>query len=92
MPAQKGLRPYDQAASTRIRQDPRQRGKQHTIGWPQARASLLPAKYGQLMPQHEQLDVLGELAAPAADQQPQQRRESEIGERKEHAADASTAS
>jgi hypothetical protein len=46
----------------------------------------LPAEHGQLMAQHQQLDVLGELAAPAApDQQPQHSREGEIGERKEHA-------
>jgi hypothetical protein len=37
------------------------------------------------MPQHEQLDVFGELAAPAPDQQPQHSREGEIGEGKEHA-------
>jgi hypothetical protein len=37
------------------------------------------------MPQHEQLNVFGELAAPAADQQPQDSREGEIGERKDHA-------
>jgi hypothetical protein len=37
------------------------------------------------MSQNEQLDVFGELTAPAADQQPQHSREGEIGERKEHA-------
>jgi hypothetical protein len=37
------------------------------------------------MPQHEQLNVFGELAAPVRDQQPQHSREGEIGERKEHA-------
>jgi hypothetical protein len=37
------------------------------------------------MSQQEQLDVSSELAAPAADQQPQHSREGEIGERKEHA-------
>jgi hypothetical protein len=31
-------------------------------------ASLLPSEHGQLMPQDEQLDVLGELTAPAGDQ------------------------
>jgi hypothetical protein len=40
------------------------------------------------MSQQEQLDVSSELAAPAADQQPQHSREGEIGERKEHAPDA----
>jgi hypothetical protein len=36
------------------------------------------------MAQNEQLDVLGERAATAAHEQPQQRREREIRERKEH--------
>ena len=36
------------------------------------------------MPQNEQFDVLGELAATAPDQQPQQRREREVSEGKEH--------
>jgi hypothetical protein len=65
-----------------------ERRKQSTIGWPQRGASLLPAEHHELMSQHEQLDVFGELAAPASDQQPQHSREGEIGERKEHEADA----
>src|SRR6266540_2391078 len=36
------------------------------------------------MPQNQQLDVLGELTAAAPDEQPQQRREPEIREGKEH--------
>jgi hypothetical protein len=36
------------------------------------------------MAQDEQLDVFGELAVPAPDQQPQQSRKGEIGERKQH--------
>jgi len=38
----------------------------------------------QLVAQNEQFDVLGELAATAPHEQPQQRREREICERKEH--------
>jgi hypothetical protein len=45
---------------------------------------LVPAEHGQLMSQHEQLDLFGEFAAPASDKQPQQGREGEIGEGKEH--------
>jgi hypothetical protein len=37
----------------------------------------------ELMPRNEQLDILGELAAPASDEQPRQRREREILERTE---------
>jgi hypothetical protein len=34
----------------------------------------LPSEHGELMPQHEQLDVFGDLAAPEADEQPQHSR------------------
>jgi integrase len=44
----------------------------------------LPREHKQLMPQHEQFDVLCELAATASDKQPQQSREREIGEGEEH--------
>jgi hypothetical protein len=46
----------------------------------------LPAENGKLMPQYKQFDVLGELAAPAPDQQPQYRRKREISEGEEHPA------
>jgi hypothetical protein len=39
---------------------------------------------GELMSQHEQLDVFGDLAAPASNKQPQHSREGEIGEGKQH--------
>jgi hypothetical protein len=42
-------------------------------------------EHAELMPQDEQLDVFCEVAAPAADQQPQHSREGEIAERKHHA-------
>jgi hypothetical protein len=80
MPAQKRLWRHDQAAPAWLWQDPRQRGKEGTIGGPQRGAApLLSFEHDELMPQHEQLDVLSELAAPAADQQPQHSREGEIG-------------
>jgi len=88
MPAQKRLRRHDQSVATPCRKQSGERRKQSTIGWPQRGAPLLPAQHHQLMSQHEQLDVFGELAAPASDQQPQHSREGEIGERKEHEADA----
>ncbi len=60
------------------------RRKEGTIRRPQRAAPLLPAEHGQLMPQDEQLDVFGELAAPASDEQQQDSREREISERKQH--------
>jgi hypothetical protein len=44
----------------------------------------LPPEHDELMSQHQQLDVFGELAAPTPDKQPQRAREGEIGEGKEH--------
>jgi hypothetical protein len=88
VPAQERLWRHDQAASALPRQDSRQRGKEGAIGRPQPGAPLLPPEYDELMSQHEQLDVFGELAAAAADQQTQHSPEGEIGEGKEHAPDA----
>jgi hypothetical protein len=85
MPAQKRLWRHDQAASAWLRQDSRQRGKEGTIGGAQRGPPFLPAEHHQLMSQYEQLDVLSEFAAAAADQQPQQSREGKIGEGNEHA-------
>ena len=59
-------------------------GKRDPLG--PATAPLLPSEHDELMSQHEQLDVLGELAAAAPDQEPQHSGEGEIGERKEHQA------
>jgi hypothetical protein len=64
-----------------------ERRKQSAIGRSERRAPLLPFEHGELMSQNEQLDVLTQLAAPVADQQPQHSREGEIGERKDHAPD-----
>ena len=44
----------------------------------------MPSEHDELMTQHEQLDVFGELAAPTTDKQPQQGREGKIGEGKKH--------
>jgi hypothetical protein len=66
----------------------RERGRQGAIGRPEQAAPFLPAEHGQLVAQDEQLDVLGEVAAPVPDLQPQHRGEGEIGERKQACADA----
>jgi hypothetical protein len=87
MPAQKRMRGHDQLAPP-TREQSGERCQESTIGRSERRARLLPAEHDELMSQHEQFDVFGELAAPASDQQPQHSREGEIGERKEHEADA----
>jgi hypothetical protein len=84
MPARQRLWRHDKATSAWLRQDSRQRGKEGAIGWARRRAPLFPSEHDELMSQHQQLDVLSELAVSAADQQPQHGREGQIGERKEH--------
>jgi hypothetical protein len=49
------------------------------------------AKHRELMAQHDQLDVLVELAAAAPDEQPQDRSEREVGEREKHPSSLSRA-
>jgi hypothetical protein len=58
---------------TSTRKDPAERRQKGTIGclkrWPR----LLPTKHQKLVPQSEQLDIIGELAAATTHEQPQQR-------------------
>ena len=84
MPTQKRLRRHDQPVSAPLRKHAGERGEEGTIGRPQRGALFLPSEHGELMSQHEQLDVFGDLAAPASDKQPQHSREGEIGEGKQH--------
>jgi hypothetical protein len=84
MPPQKCLWRHDQPVSAPLRKQSGERRQQGTIGRPQRGAPLLPSEHDELMSQHEQLEVFGELAAPVPDEQPQQSREGEIGEGKEH--------
>jgi hypothetical protein len=75
MPAQKRLRRHHQPVATPRWKQSGECRKQSTIGWPQRGAAFLPAEHYELMWQHEQFDVFGELAASAPDPQPQHSRE-----------------
>jgi hypothetical protein len=44
----------------------------------------LSAEHDELMSQHEQLEVFGELAAAGSAKQPEKSRQGETGEREEH--------
>jgi len=81
MPTQKRLRRHDQPVSAPLRKHAGERGEEGTT---QRGALFLPSEHGELMSLHEQLDVFGDLAAPASDKQPQHSREGEIGEGKQH--------
>jgi hypothetical protein len=84
VPAQQRLRRHDHPLPPRRRQEPSQRREERAIGCPERRPRLLPAKHHQLTAQNEQLDVLGELVATTAHEQPQQRRERDIPESEDH--------
>ena len=56
---------------------PGERSKKGTIGRPQRRPTRLPPEHDELMPQHHELDVFGDLAAPPSEEQLQDRREGE---------------
>ena len=73
MPAQQRLRRHDQPVPTSRLEHPAQRREEGAISCPKRRPPLLPTKQQQLMAQNEQFDILGELAAPAAHEQLQQR-------------------
>jgi hypothetical protein len=84
MPTQKRLRRHDQPVSAPLRERAGERREEGTIGRPQRGALFLPSEHGELISQHEQLDVFGDLAAPASGKQPQHSREGEIGEGEQH--------
>jgi hypothetical protein len=62
--AQERLRCHDQSVAPAPREQSGERRKERTIRRSERSPPLLPAEHGQLMPQHQQFDVLGELAAP----------------------------
>jgi hypothetical protein len=71
VPTQQRLRRYDEPVATRMGEQASEGGEERPIGRPQRRSARLSAKHGQLVPQHEQLDVFGELAPPTPNEQPQ---------------------
>jgi hypothetical protein len=74
VPAQECLRRHDQPLLTPTREHTRERRDERSIGRPQRGTTGLPAEHSKLMSQHDQLDVFGEVAAPASDRQPQNSR------------------
>jgi hypothetical protein len=64
VPAQERLRRHDQPLSPSRRKQPCKRREEGAIGGTESGARLLPTQHRKLMPQNEQLDVLGEVAAP----------------------------
>src|SRR5439155_11691966 len=84
VPAEQRLRRDEDRSSALARKQAADGGEVSTIGGSQPRLADLPSQDPQLMPKHQQLDVLGVLGAPAANEQLQKGSKSEIGEREEH--------
>src|SRR5439155_18051929 len=70
VPAQQRLWRHDQAVPAPRREDSDERREEGTVCRSERGARLLPREHQQLMPQHEQFDVLCELAATASEKQP----------------------
>jgi hypothetical protein len=67
-----------------VRQQISERGDEGTIGRPKLGLFELASQHRQLVPQHEQFDVLGEFGLSTPNEQSQNGREREVGEREQH--------
>jgi hypothetical protein len=67
-----------------VRQQTSERGDKGTIGRPQLRPYMLASQHRKLVSQHQQFDVLGEFRLPTPNEQLQNSREREVGEREQH--------
>jgi hypothetical protein len=88
VPAQQRLRCHDHPPPASRWEEPRKRSEESAIGCAERRARLLPLEHRQLVPQNNQLDVLGELAAPASAEQLQYSRRTRGKRTKGASADA----
>jgi hypothetical protein len=67
-----------------VRKQTSKRSDQGTIGRPKLRTLMLARQHRQLVPQHHQFNVLGELSPPTPNEQLQNSREHEVSEGEEH--------
>jgi hypothetical protein len=72
VPTQKRLGRHEKPTPTPVREQASERAEEGAIRRPQRRPGRLPAKHRELMPQHDQLDVLGKFRSPASYEQLQQ--------------------
>src|SRR5918995_208705 len=80
MPAQKCRRLDEERPPSRLRQHLAERRQQGTIGRPQARPADLAPQYLQLMPQHEDLDLLRPLRTTKENEQLEQTADDPVSE------------
>ena len=72
MPAQDGARGDQAMATQRSRQPPDERGEHGPVGPFHAGSGVGAAKYGEVVAQHEQFDVLGGGRATQQKERPEQ--------------------
>jgi hypothetical protein len=84
MPAQQRRRRYHESVSAPMREQPRERGDERTIGRTKPRTLPLTGQDGDLVSKQRELHVLGELGPPTADEQPQNSSEGNVSEGEEH--------
>jgi hypothetical protein len=71
MPSQERLWRHHKPVPAPIGKQASERGDEGPIRWPQLRTLSPSAQHRELMPQDDQLDVLGELRPPPSNDQPQ---------------------
>ena len=87
MPAQDRVRGDQAMAAQRSGQPPDERGEHGPIRPLQARSGVGAAQHGDLMPQHEQLDVLGGGRATQQQEQPEHLLEDQVQQSQRHGGD-----
>jgi hypothetical protein len=84
MPAQQRLGPDEQPVPARARQQPGESGQHRTVSPVQSGSDHLPAEHRNLVPQHQQLHVVGRRAPCQQHQPSQQLAEHQIEQSKRH--------
>ena len=86
MPTQQRRGRHDEPVPAPRRKETSKRSDEGTIGWAQLRTCLLGRQHRQLVTEHHEFDVFGELGPPTPNEQPQNSREGKVSEREEHRA------
>jgi hypothetical protein len=66
------------------REQTSKRSDERAIGGSKPRTLMLASQDRELVPQHDEFDVLGELGPSTPNEQPQNSREGKVGEGEEH--------
>jgi hypothetical protein len=83
MPAQQRRWCYQESVPAPVREQSSKRGDERTIGGPKRRTLVLTSQNRELVPQQDQLHVLGELGSAITNEQPQNRSEGKVSEGEE---------